>query len=320
MKLQLFKILFLVCAFGFSNAVFGQSEVSEKEKKELQFQDYFFEALKQKAILNYSKAIENLEKCSQLKEENAAVLFELSKNYLLLERYFEAEIFIDKSLRIEPENIDLLRHKVKVLTAQQEFEKAITIQKSIVQLNSIHRTELAKIYIQNENYDLAESELNEAVKDGDGTIQTGYYLNFLERRKLQQEEKQETVVRRTSDVNALRAEFQKSKDFSVLKQLLEQNLSTSDYNNLLIDSQEGMDLFPEQPLMYVMNAIALNGLEKYSDALVVLSIGEDFIIGNSQLKLQFFEAYLNAYKGLNNTAEVDKYELKIEKLRKELHE
>lgn len=320
MKLYFIKGLFLVFAFGFSSVAFGQSKVSEAERKDLEFQDCFFEALKQRAILNYSKAVDNLEKCSQLKDENVAVLFEFSKNYLLMERYFEATIFIDKSIRMEPDNVDLLRHKVNVFSAQQEFEKAVALQKKVVELKPIYRTELAQIYIQNENYDLAEEELKGAINDGDASVHTGYYLNFLERRKKQLEGESKPVEVLGSDATALRSEFQKSNDFNVLKQLLEQDLIYSDYDNLLNDSQEGLDLFPAQPLMYAMNAMALNGMGKYNDALVVLSIGEDFIVENSKIQLDFYTAYLEAYRGLNDGEMVGNYELKIEKLRKELND
>ena len=320
MKLRFLKVLFVFFAVVNSSVIFAQSEVSEAEKKDLQFQDYFFEALKQKAILNYSKAVENLEKCAQIKEENVAVMFELSKNYLLMERYFEAEIFIDRCIRIESNNVDLLRHKVKIHTAQQEFDKAIALQKKVIEIKPIYRTELAQLYIQNEAYDLAEAELSGAINDGQASVQTAYYLNFLERRKESLNTVKVEVSEMAGDEESLRAEFQNSNDFSVLKKLLEQDLMDTDYQNLLNDSQEGMDLFPAQPLVYAMNAKALNGLGKYNDALVVLSIGEDFIVENSKMQLDFYEAYLTAHRGLNNAEEVANYELKIEKLRKEIDE
>lgn len=320
MKLQLVKVWFLIFTFGFSGVIFGQSEVSEAERMDLEFQDYFFEALKQKAILNYSKAVENLEKCAQLKEENTAVFFELSKNYLLMERYFEAGVFIERALSLKPDNVDLLRHKVKIYTAQREFDKAIVLQKTVVGINPMYRTELAQIFIQNESYDLAEAELKGALNDGHASVQTGYYLNFLERRKKQMEAERKPAADLSSDLAALRVEFQNSNDFTVLKKLLEQDLIGLDYENLLNDSQEGMDVFPAQPLMYVMNAVALNGIGKYNDALVVLSIGEDFIVENSKMQLDFYEAYVVAYRGLNNYEEVANYELKIEKLRREFNE
>jgi tetratricopeptide (TPR) repeat protein len=53
----------------------------QEEQKQLNFQKFFFEALSQKAIENYDKAIIALEKCQNIDPNNAAVYFELSKNY-----------------------------------------------------------------------------------------------------------------------------------------------------------------------------------------------------------------------------------------------
>ena len=76
----------------------GKKDVSNEEKN-LEFQTHFFEALKQKAISNYSKAIESLEQCYLIDSTSLAVEFELSKNYLALKNYFEAEIFINNPFR-----------------------------------------------------------------------------------------------------------------------------------------------------------------------------------------------------------------------------
>ena len=55
-----------------------------------EFQEYFFEALKQKAIENYELAITALKKAEQLQPNNAVVFFELGKNYKFLENYGQA--------------------------------------------------------------------------------------------------------------------------------------------------------------------------------------------------------------------------------------
>ena len=54
------------------------------EQQNINFQTFFFEALQQKAIGNFDKAIYALEACNNIDKDNVAVLFELSKNYSLL--------------------------------------------------------------------------------------------------------------------------------------------------------------------------------------------------------------------------------------------
>ena len=61
-----------------------------EEKILLQFQEYFFKSLSEKSIKNYQIAIQNLEECNAILPNDKAVFFELSKNYLFLNRTTEA--------------------------------------------------------------------------------------------------------------------------------------------------------------------------------------------------------------------------------------
>jgi len=67
----------------------------------LNFEKFFFEALREKAIENHDKAISALEKCQHIRPDNFAVNFELSKNYYALEKYFEAIAYAQKALEKE---------------------------------------------------------------------------------------------------------------------------------------------------------------------------------------------------------------------------
>ena len=118
-KLHTYLLVGIILISTFSYA----QKINSVEENNLKFQTHFFEALKQKAIKNYSKAIESLEKCYEIDSLNLAVEFELSKNKLLLKNYFEAELFINKALIKEPNNSYLLRHKVAIFSAQRNFKK-----------------------------------------------------------------------------------------------------------------------------------------------------------------------------------------------------
>ena len=75
--------------FSISNPLYAQEEVSAEislEKNIDEFQEHFFEALKQRGIENYEKAIVSLLKCKRI--TNSATLdFELGKNYFSLKQY-----------------------------------------------------------------------------------------------------------------------------------------------------------------------------------------------------------------------------------------
>ena len=59
-------------------------------------------------MLQFQSTINN---CYLIDSTSLAVEFELSKNYLALKNYFEAEIFINKALEKEPKNVYLLEYK-----------------------------------------------------------------------------------------------------------------------------------------------------------------------------------------------------------------
>ena len=66
------------------------------------FQDYFFEALKQKGIENYELALKALKKAERAAKKNpaneAVVFYEMGKNLAKLKRYEEAAVNYKKFL------------------------------------------------------------------------------------------------------------------------------------------------------------------------------------------------------------------------------
>ena len=77
-------IIILIGIFVIPFIVISQEDVTSTEEiiveqQDINFQTFFFEALQQKAIGNYDKAIFALDACYDLDNKNVAVLFELSK-------------------------------------------------------------------------------------------------------------------------------------------------------------------------------------------------------------------------------------------------
>ena len=120
-----------------------------KEANFLKFQDHFFKALAQKSIYNYRVAIDNLEKCNELKPNNVSVLFELSKNYLMMKKFFEAEQYATKALKLDANNYWILQHLSKVYLASSNIKKAVVVQEKLVQLNANENEKLVFLYFQN---------------------------------------------------------------------------------------------------------------------------------------------------------------------------
>lgn len=290
--------------------------VNIKEEKNLEFQTYFFEALKQTAIKNYGKAIEQLEKCNQLDSSSVAVNFEFSKNYLLLKKYFEASIFIENALEKEPQNIYLLNHKVAVYKGQQMFDLAIEVQKELVKMKPIYNDELVLLYIQNQNFEEAKNLITEIEENGLKTTKINGYKDYLLKlAEISKVEIQPENDLKNNDIETLKISFAKSQDYTVLNEILVKELNSEMFDFLYVDSKDGLDLFPAQPFLYKMNAIALNKLEKYNEAIIVLTIGIDFVVDDNEMEADFYEQFSIAYEKLGNKSEALKYKQKELELR-----
>ncbi|MNG04694.1 Tetratricopeptide repeat protein [compost metagenome] len=103
MKKGVFVILFFVL-LGNSVSVLAQTEPEDIAMATDEYQDSFYESLKQKGIENYDKAIVSLEKCIKLKPNDAVAYFELGKNYFALKEYSNAQTSFEKATQLDPKN------------------------------------------------------------------------------------------------------------------------------------------------------------------------------------------------------------------------
>ena len=311
MKLSItsfFLILFLCnSSIGFSQDSIPISP-NVKEENLLKFQDYFFKALAQKAIFNYQVAIENLEKCNDLKPKDVSVLFELSKNYLMLKRFLEAEEYASQALKIEPNNYWILEHLGKTYLASSNIKKAITIQEKIVKINPKGREKLVYLYFQNNQLEKSKAILLTLEKEDQLTPELNQFKKqFLKRAK-------KNTVSKTKNVKELIAKFESDKSFETLSKIV--TLPSINNKQLLFYSTKGLEMFPVQSLMYLMNAKALNQNKNFKKAIEQLTNGIDFVIDDNNLEADFYEELSISYKGLGNQKEATKNKNKAIALRK----
>lgn len=290
---------------------------TRKEDNDLKFQAFFFEALKQKAINNFSKAIENLEQCYQIDSTNLAVEFEFSKNYLALKNYIEAEIFINKALERESKNVFLLEHKVLIYKSQRNFSEAIKVQKQLIELNPKYMEDLVLLYLQNNEFDNAEKLIVEVEENALSSTKIIGYKQYLNSKKLPFDSLMEINSESTdsNNINDLKKRYSEKKEFKILQQILNYEVENLLFEMLFTDSKNGLEIYPSQPFLYFMNGFALNKLTKYNEAIAVLTIGIDFVIEDIDLEANFYEQLSISYEGLNNKNEALKYKQKTEQLR-----
>ena len=304
LKGSLFSLLF----FLISLKSYTQDSLSVAadftEEKELKFQQFFFNALSQKSIGNYQKAIENLESCNQILPNNKSVFFEFSKNYLYLNNTLLAKEYINRAIIQDSKNIWMQKHLVKVFEKENNFFEAIKIQQKIIVLNPKENKNLVLLYLKNRDYKKALSFIKTLEEDNLLSSDLKKIKERLEKTNYSETQK----VKVSKDIYK---RFETEKTYPILKQIL---LETKEKPMLLLKySKEGIALFPAQPFVYLINGSTLNVNREFKKALEILQNGIDFVIEDAMEAL-FYKEMALAYKGLNNKVEERRYMEKFRKL------
>ncbi|MDR6299854.1 tetratricopeptide repeat protein [Mesonia maritima] len=124
------------------------------------FQEYFFEALKQKAIENYEKAISALKQCEKLRPNEPVVWFELGKNYKALKDFTNAEEYFKQTLAEKPKDQQVLVELFDVYFQTQNYTSAIEIAKKLTAFEVNYYEDLANLYMLTKSYTKALEALD----------------------------------------------------------------------------------------------------------------------------------------------------------------
>lgn len=128
----------------------AQEEESAEISLELysdEFQEYFFEALKQKGIENYDKAINLLIKCKKLQPLETAVDYELGINYFALKKFDEAAVYLFKAVEYNPDNYWYLDQLFKTYETIEGTSKAMEMVENLAKKSDIHKEQLLNLYL-----------------------------------------------------------------------------------------------------------------------------------------------------------------------------
>ncbi len=144
-----------------SNLLLAQTEPDAVALANDEFQDSFFESLKQKGMENYDRAITALQKCDDLQPNNFVVSFELGKNYLYQKDYKRAYEFFDKATKIDPKNQWAWVGIYDVCYDTQDYNQAIIIVQKLVEFKADYKEDLTSLYMNTLQFDKALDLINE---------------------------------------------------------------------------------------------------------------------------------------------------------------
>jgi len=217
------------------------------------------------------KALEYYNKILQMDPENGFVHFSLANYYVSegkLEKSFEHTI---KGFSSESVDIQNKLQLYMMLTANPSKSKITPEQEE----------ELIQLLINNHPDEFL--------------VYTVYAENLIKKQKIAEAR---TVLLKALDLQP--------NDYMLWERVLYIDNDLQDWQGLYDHSKKTIDLFPNQPQGYFMNALACVQLEKYDETIAIVEEGLDFVIDNPQLKGNFLMLKGEAVYKNNNKQEAFK--------------
>lgn len=453
----LISFILLGCLFLRTGVIAQEDKLSEEEinQDDLgnvtdEFQEYFFEALKQKGIENYEKAITALEACAKLDPGKAVVYFEMGKNYRALEKFENAITNFQKALELDPKRSSILREMYGTYRDAGDYGNAISTLKKLNQKKNDYTQELANLYMLNGQYEEAlklideldrklgsntyrttmrrqiyartnntDAQIEKLLEDitgdpeneqnylnliylyseqqdyekafntaqrllevdpGSKLVHLALYKFYLEKGNPEEAVRSMKIVFESEEIDA-QSKYKVLNDFLMFvnehpeyqQDLIEVSRELSEWedtpelyeqlgkyylknnkkedalryfelglketpdnfellkNTLLLQleygklneadklSQEATEMFPAQPLVYLLRGVTLNKLQKYSEAEEILTFGLDFLIDDKKTEVDFYAQLAVSYRGQHKEEKAQEFQQKADRLINELN-
>ena len=184
-------IVFLLFSFG--NQLFAQQNPEDIALEENKTEDYFFEALAQRGIENYDKAIVAIQKCLEKEPKNPAFLYELGKNQLDAKDYVAAEITFKSAVEIDNKQRWYWNGLYDVYYQTKNFDKAIGVVQKLIEFDPNMREDLVSLYMNTDQKEKALYLLKEMEASSHLTKTMEFYKLKLESSKEFASPKKETL-------------------------------------------------------------------------------------------------------------------------------
>lgn len=266
--------------------------------------------------------------------------------YLSINKTDNAIAEIKKLIDSDSSNIEYLHMLANVYNANKMTDKAIQVYKQIINKDAEYAPallSLADYYYKNNEKKKALEYTNRAFNGNsisiDNKVKILYqYIQFYESNKADINDAYTLAasLRKThptdaksyaisadlyyvdgNDSTALYFYEQsltyKKDVYSVWQQLLLLCSEQQKTDKLKMYSEEAIELFPTQPLVYYFNGIAMSQLKRYRDAVTMMQEAYKFAGTNSMLKTQIFASLGDSYHEIgNNTLSDSCYEAALQ--------
>ncbi len=268
-----------------------------------EFQENFFEALKQKGIENYDRAINALLVCKKIEPANSVVDHELAKTYALDKQYSLAIDYGVASVAAEPDNFWYLATLADVLRKQgagiEEVRDDIPFENEKLQEN------LALLYFKRGNYNQSLTTLKKLKKSPFSDNLKAKIQEWVAKERKNMQLRKEI---RKNEITQTQAKEDPSKRY---KAEIDSLIAIQNYSQLKKVSDEALEAYPSQPYFYYAQGYALNRTAKHKAAIEVLEAALDYLVGDVSLANKIYTQLGEAYNAINNSVKANMYLRKI---------
>ncbi|WP_339887227.1 tetratricopeptide repeat protein [uncultured Flavobacterium sp.] len=175
--------LMLFITFGYNQVSFAQETPNPEEIAAVDdaFENNFYDALTQKAIENYDRAIISLQKCLDKEANNPVIYHELGKNYFALKNYAEAQNSFQKAIDLNPKERWYWNGLYDVFYETKDYNNAIRIVTKLIEFNKDFQDDLVSLYMYTNQKDKALALLSDMEQTTNLSQTMEYYKLQLER-------------------------------------------------------------------------------------------------------------------------------------------
>jgi predicted Zn-dependent protease len=103
-------------------------------------------------------------------------------------------------------------------------------------------------------------------------------------------------------------------NFGLLKTTILLQIEVEKYKEAIVLSDVGLEIFPAQPLLYLVNGVANNELKNIDQAIEILETGLDYLFDDPKMEYDFYQQLTIAYTLKGNTKKAKLYHKKASEL------
>lgn len=259
------------------------------------------------------KAVEEIKKLSDAYAEETRYLEMLAELYMNAGQYDEALVAYNKILAIDPEdpyiNISLSDYYRKTGDRDKAYEylkagfanPALDIDSKMTILLAYYSVTDIYTSYKAEAFELANI-LIKAHPDDPKAF--SIYADFLVQDKNYEEAR--NAFRKVISIDSTK--------YPVWEQLLFVESELNDNKAMADESKRALELFPDQPMLYMFAGAASFALKDYETAVKYFRMGPNFVVGNDRMLVQFYSYLGDSYFYLKDNEKSDEAYEKVLKI------